>query len=220
MKKLEKVGEKEQSELLASINKNVSEKLKILNQAYGDKNGFAIDTASKDLLKYLEKELTKEHSAYIEMKNHTWQRNHMSILGSISDLMQKNNCMPSNTSIAIEAGLSDETVYKHLKEFKNHELYEHEKDKYQIMVHRVLTTVFNLGVQGNISACKMFLDFMGNSAIIQPLPLPPTNYIQINNLKITANELEQLPPTTLQKIENLIKLPSKQITKEKRTITG
>jgi hypothetical protein len=157
-----------------------------------------------------ERGLTKEHSFYVEMKNHTWQRNHTRILGSISDLMQKNNCMPSNTDISIDAGLSDETVYKHLKEFKKHELYEHEKDKYQLMVHRVLTTVFNLGVQGNIGACKMFLDFMATSSITppQPLPLPSTNYIQINNLKITANELEQLPPTTLQKIESLIKKPN------------
>jgi hypothetical protein len=218
MKKLEKVGENKN--LAKSINEIINEKVEALNQAYKSKNGLAIDNASKDLLGYLEKGFTREHSFYVEIKNHTWQRNHLRILGSISDLMQKNNCMPSNTEISIDAGLSDETVYKHLKEFKNHELYEHEKDKYQLMVHRVLTTVFNLGVQGNIGACKMFLDFMGTSAIAHPAPLPSTNYIQINNLKITANELEQLPPTTLQKIENLIKPPSKQTAKEKRAIIG
>jgi hypothetical protein len=209
MKKLERVGENKGLSFVESFNNTIKAKLEVLNLAYKNENGLVVDNASKDLLEFLEKELTKEHTFYIEMKNHTWQRNHLKILGSISTLMQEKNRMPTNTEISISAGLSDETVYKHLKEFKNHELYEHEKDKYQLMVHRVLTTVFNLGVQGNIGACKMFLDFMGTSAIVQPTPpLPPTNYIQINNLKITANELEQLPPTTLQKIESLIKKPS------------
>jgi hypothetical protein len=76
------------------------------------------------------------------------------------------------------------------------------------MIHRVLTTVFNLGVQGDIRACKVYLDYFASNIITPAIPaLEQTNYVQINNLKITASDLEQLPPTTLQKIENLIKLP-------------
>jgi hypothetical protein len=207
-KELKKVDENKRVQTIAEIQAIFNKKLEALNLAYKNKEGFAIDSATKDLLTYLEKGLTKEHPIYNQMKNHTWQRNHLRILGCISDLMQKNNCMPSNTSIAIEAGLSEETVYKHLREFKEHELYKHEADKYQLLINRVLTTVFNLGVQGDIRACKIYLDYFAanTTAPAQP-PLEQTNYIQINNLKITSGELEQLPPATLQKIERLIKPP-------------
>jgi hypothetical protein len=208
MKELKKVDENKRVQTIAEIQAIFNEKLEALNLTYKNKEGFAIDNATKDLLTYLEKSLTKVHPVYKQMKNHTWERNHLRILGCISDLMQKNNCMPSNTSIAIEAGLSEETVYKHLREFKEHELYKHEVDKYQLLINRVLTTVFNLGVQGDIRACKVYLDyFTANTIARAKPPLEQTNYIQINNLKITSGELEQLPPATLQKIERLIKPP-------------
>jgi hypothetical protein len=211
MKELKKVDENKRVQTIAEIQAIFNEKLEALNLAYKNKEGFAIDNATKDLLTYLEKSLTKVHPVYKQMKNHTWERNHLRILGCISDLMQKNNCMPSNTSIAIEAGLSEETVYKHLREFKDHDLYKYEADKYRLVIHRVLTTVFNLGVQGDIRACKVYLDyFAANTIAPAKPPLEQTNYIQINNLKITATDLEQLPPATLQKIENLIKMPVKK----------
>jgi hypothetical protein len=111
----------------------------------------------------------------------------------------------SNTEISKEAGLSEETVYKHLREFKHHELYNHEADKFQLMVHRVLSTVFNLGVQGDIRACKVFLDY--HTSNVGSPKFEQNNYVQINNLKITPSEIEQLPIATLTKIENLIKKP-------------
>jgi hypothetical protein len=201
-KELKKVDKNRRVQIIAEIQNTFNKKLEALNVAYKNKDGITIDNASKDLLTYLEKSLTKVHPVYKQMKNHTWERNH---------LMQKNNCMPSSTSIAIEAGLSEETVYKHLREFKEHDLYKHEADKYRLMIHRVLTTVFNLGVQGDIRACKVYLDyFTANMSGPAILPIKQTNYVQINNLKISATDLEQLPPATLQKIENLIKMPVKK----------
>jgi hypothetical protein len=215
-KKLKKVDESKRLKLVDEIRAAIDAKTAALNKAYQTKDGSAIDKAAEDLLTYFEKGLTKEHPFYIQMKNHTWQKNHLRILACISDLLQKNNCMPSNTQISIEAGLSEETVYKHLREFKDHELYKHEADKYRLMLHRVLTTVFNLGVQGDIRACKVYLDYF-----ITNTPAPPveqTNYIQINNLKITSAELEKLPPATLQKIETLIKMPVKKTLGRKQSI--
>jgi hypothetical protein len=208
-KKLKKVDENKAREQAVQEMRNIiAAKTDALNKAYQNKDAFAIDNAAKDLLTWLEQGLTKAHPLYTQMKNHTWQRNHLRILGSISDLMQKINCMPTNTQIAIEAGLSDETVYKHLRDFKHHELYQHEADKFQLMAHRVLTTVFNLAVQGDVRACKVFLDYIGTPSTAPAAPaIEQTNYIQINNLKITSGELEQLPPATLQKIEKLIKPP-------------
>jgi hypothetical protein len=207
-KKLKIVDEKSEHQFVAQMERTIRTKIEVLNIAYENKNGFAIDAATKDLFELLDKHVHKEDPLHNQMKNHTWQRNHLKILASISNLMQKNNRMPANTEISIEAGLSEETTYKHLKEFKENDLYKHEADKFRFMKDRVLTTVFNLAVQGDVRACKVYLDCFASNITAPAIPaLEQTNYVQINNLKITASDLEQLPPATLQKIENLIKLP-------------
>ena len=208
VKKLKKVDglQAERQMLIDNIQANLNDKLQALNDAYKNNNGLGVDKATNELFNLLEpiKDIT---SFYSQMKNHTWQKNHLKIIASISNLMQEKNRMPTNTEISIAAGLSEETTYKHLREFKEHDLARHEADKFQIMKDRVLTTVFNLGVQGDIRACKVYLDYFSTSK--QQPELSQTNYIQINNLKITPEELERLPPATLQKIETLIKLPVK-----------
>jgi hypothetical protein len=209
MKKLKKVDENSTlQEKQTELNENLNAKIKALNDSYKSGNGEQIDKANKELFAFMDTVIPKDHSIYVQMKNHTWQRNHLKILAAISSLTQENNRMPTNTEIAVSSRLSEETIYKHLREFKDHELYQHEWDKYGLMIHRVLSTVFNAGVQGDIRACKVYLDYFTNNS---NTPVPPTfeqtNYIQINNLKITPDELWQLPPATLQKIESLIKRP-------------
>jgi len=210
-KKLKKVDElkTERQKLIDSVNANLGIKLKALNDAYKNDNGSDLDKAIKDLFEFLEPVKNESHF-YTTMKNHTWQRNHLKIIASISNLMQEKNRMPTNTEISIEAGLSEETTYKHLREFKEHDLARHETEKFLIMKDRVLAKVFNLGVQGDIRACKVYLDYFSSNNVKQQPESLQTNYIQINNLKITLEELERLPPATLQKIETLIKLPVKK----------
>ena len=183
--------------------------LDAMNSAYRSNDGNEVDKATEDLYKFLETIMPKDDSFYIKMKNHTWQKNHMLVLANISELMQTINRMPSNTEIARAAGLSEETVYKHLKGMGESELYKGEEDKFKLMKNAVLTTVYNKGLQGDVRACKVYLDYF-QSNNIAPVSMPaPTNFIQINNLKITPDELQKLPPATLQKIETLIKMPVK-----------
>jgi hypothetical protein len=211
-KKLKKVDEKQKA---IALQKEFSDKIAKLNDAYKFGNGEQIDNSIKDLFSFLDTIMPNDSPPYVQLKNHTWQKNHLKILGTVSTLMQSLNRMPSNTEIAVECRLSEETIYKHLREFKEHYLYSHETDKYRLMIHRVLTTVFNLGVQGDVRACKVYLDyFNGNVHSNPPNLIEQTNYIQINNLKITPNELRQLPPEILQKMENLIKRPANRIFKK------
>jgi DNA-binding phage protein len=204
-KKLKKVDELQTT--LNGLNSTIANLVRGLNEAYKSNNGREVDNAIQQLLEYLEQTVTKEHSVYVEMKNYTWQRNHLKIIATICTLMQTLNRMPSNTEISQNAGLSEETIYKHLREFKANELYTHEAQKFQLMVHKVLTTVHNLAVQGDIRACKVFLDYHTPST--NKTKIEQTNYVQINNLKITPTEIEQLPIETLTKIEDLINSPTK-----------
>lgn len=184
-----------------------------INNAYKSGKGLEIDNANKNMFALLDSlKFPPDNEFYIQMRNHTWQRNHLKILGSISDLMQKNNCMPTNTTISIASGLSEETVYKHLREFKKQPLYEHEADKFEFMVHRVLTTVYNYGVQGDIRACKVFLDYhkkeTGSTFIKDQ-----NNYIQINGTVLSQETIKHLNPEQLNTIETILKtaLPQPEV---------
>ena len=212
MPKKLKIVEKNNSEMTnEELNIKLQSIMKRLNDAYINKKGYEVDKATKEMLDILKPMDNGGYTFYTEMKNHTWQKNQLKIIASISTLMQEYNRMPTNGEISTSAGLSEETIYKHLREFSKHELNTHEWDKYRFMVHRVLTEVFNLGVQGDIRACKVYLDYFPLPSTQQPSEplIKQTNYIQINNLKLSAEELQSLPIDTQQKIEKLITQPIK-----------
>lgn len=177
--------EKVATKKLKKVEESAKQLIQISNdlaKAYHTNDTVKIDDLSLSLFNCLkEMKIGETHPLHIQLKNYTWQTNHLRILGHIADLMQKNNRMPTNNEIASASGLSEETIYKHLREFKNHELYKHESDKYILMVHRVLTTVFNLGVQGDIRACKVFLDFHKNESSTTFIK-NQSNNLQINRL--------------------------------------
>lgn len=195
-KKLKKV-----EEIREAINTN----LEAINNAYNSGNGKEIDNANKNMFALLDSlEFSPNNEFYIQMRNHTWQRNHLKIIACMSKLLQEKNRMPTNTELAAEARLSEETIYKHLREFKNHDLFKHETDKFEFMVHRVLTTVFNYGVQGDIRACKVFLDYhkreTGTTFIRDQ-----NNYIQINGTVLSQETIQRLNPEQINTIECILK---------------
>ena len=55
--------------------------------------------------------------------------------------------------------------------------------------------------QGNVKACKVFLDFTNDIHSEQNII---NNYIQINNIKVTNEDIQNLPIEILDKIEKLL----------------
>lgn len=200
-KKLKKV---EGNILPRQMKNEIEAKLQALSLAYAGNDGHAVDIANKEIFNLIDTTILKGSYFEAKIKNHTWQRNHLKILANISTLMQELNRMPTNTEISIAAGLSEETVYKHLREFKEHELYQHENDKYRLMLHRILTKVFNLGVQGDIRACKVYLDYFISNSNPQAPALRQTNYIQINQTKLSQEFVQQLTAEQLNQIEAVL----------------
>ncbi len=60
-------------------------------------------------------------------------------------------------------GLSRQTISKHLKEFKDNELYKEHKAQFQILATSVLKKLFHLSMGGNVQASKIFLDAVGET---------------------------------------------------------
>lgn len=120
--------------------------------------------------------------------------------------MQEMNRMPTVNEISIKTELSRQTVHKHLKEYGNDERYLETVEQFKFMTSKVLAKVFIYAVQGDVRAAKLYLETIGNIGRNNvPIQNTQDNFIQINQLKVTQEELKQLKPEPLQKVENLLK---------------
>lgn len=74
------------------------------------------------------------------------------------------------------------------------------------MANQALTTLYLIGIEErSTSALKAFIELSGAT---NKTTNTINNYIQINNLKLSKEDFNQLPPETLTEIERLI---SKQL---------
>lgn len=71
--------------------------------------------------------------------------------------------MPTIINLSKLIGLSRQTVTKHLKVFKENELYKEHKAQFQILGTSVLKQLFKLAMQGNVQACKIYLEAIGET---------------------------------------------------------
>ena len=153
-----------------------------------------------------------------ETKNQFWEYNHSNITYAISTLMQESGRMPSKKELAEKTGLSRPTIDKHLKEYTNSSLYIQETETFKFMTASVLAKVFKFAVNGDIRACKLYLEFMGNAnghpsnnTLIQN----QNNYIQINGRVLSQETIKHLNPEQLNTIETILQttLPQPEILK-------
>lgn len=109
--------------------------------------------------------------------------------------------LPSVTEIAARSGLSRQTVNKHFKDMKSQGFLNDIIDGSSILIDSVLATLYKLGTQSrNVKALQVFLDWHKE---IQPR-ITHKNYIQINNLVVTEDDIKALSPEKLIQLENII----------------
>lgn len=143
------------------------------------------------------------------VRNQTWEYNHQTITQAIASCISDTGIMPDKNTIADKAGLTRQTIHKHLKEYAKHPLNIEHEEKFKLMTTKVMSKVLQLALKGDLKAAKIYLNMviesetsnLRNSSIVHN----QSNYIQINNLKIKTEEFEKLPTDTLEKIETLLK---------------
>jgi hypothetical protein len=141
-------------------------------------------------------------------KNQLWETNHWKITVAISKLMEANELMPTKNLIAEATGLSRQTIHKHLKEYITHPLYIEEMRKFKIMSDKVLAKVYKCAIEGQVKAARLYFEVIG----YLNTPLNPNttintqnNFIQINQMKFSQENIEQLSPEQLNQIEMILK---------------
>jgi len=149
------------------------------------------------------------------MHEHTrrdvWDSNHIRIILGLSKLTAEYGRVPNRIELSQETKLSRVTIDKHLKEYFNSEQFEHKKEEYILMREKLLGKVYKCAHAGDMRAAKIFLDA---TAIKEPSRVhnQQNNFIQINGVTITEEQLKLLPENQINKILRVIN-PEKIIKK-------
>ena len=138
------------------------------------------------------------------VRNATYETNHTIIGGYIHNHICENRCFPSIMTIKKETGLSRQTIYSHINNGFSDKFNSVIKGKIEYMIPKALEKLYYIGVEdNNATALKHFIELSGFTSKINTTNV--NNYIQINNLKLSKEEFNQLPNETLMEIETLIK---------------
>ena len=94
-------------------------------------------------------------------RNNLWESNHHKIIMHLHNEITKNRYIPSIGKLEELTKLSRPTITKHLKEYKNSDLSNGYKETFSILSSQVMRTVYSLAIQGNVQACKLYLEAIG-----------------------------------------------------------
>jgi hypothetical protein len=139
-------------------------------------------------------------------KSDIWAYNHSRISGAVSRYMRENGVMPAQNIIARQTGLSRQTVAKHFAAYQRHPERAAEMEQFKLMAPNVLANVFKHALNGDMRAARLYFEMVGaNKQQSNTVINEQNNYIQINNTKLSQQNLEQLSPEQLSQIENIIR---------------
>jgi len=139
-------------------------------------------------------------------KSDIWEYNHSLINNAVADYLRRNGAMPNKSYLARETGLSRATITKHFVDHKKQPEHLVEMEQFKFMAPNVLANVCKQALNGDIKAARLYLQMVGATSS-QPAGTVingQNNYIQINNTKLSQENLEQLSAEQLNQIENII----------------
>jgi len=178
----------------------VTEKLQdLLNESYKEKLGLEYEIV--ELITKCYSLMNKKEIAIL-IRNATYETNHTIIATCIHNYICNNRCFPSIMTIKEETGLSRPTIYGHIKNGFSHNLNSIVKGKIDYMIPKALEKLYFIGIQdNNATALKHFIELSGYTSDKRT---NINNYIQINNLKLSKEEFDQLPSETILEVEKIV----------------
>lgn len=137
-----------------------------------------------------------------EFKFTIWESNHFLISETIENYITTYGRYPTKTHLQAMTGLSRPTINEHLKKLSTSDHYKKYTEQFKMMTDRVLGAMTKSAIEGNVSAQRLFLQFI--SGEFGKRVNTQNNYIQINGMIITEEKLKTLPMEQLKAIENIL----------------
>lgn len=181
---------------------------KILNNSYANKLGLEFEVV--ELIAKCYALMNQENHAKF-VRNATYETNHTIIATCIHNYICNNRCFPSIMTIKQETGLSRQTVYRHINNGFSDRFNSVVKGKIEYMIPKALEKLYFIGIEdNNATALKHFIELSGFTSKYNTTNV--NNYIQINNLKLSKEEFNQLPNETILEIEKIVSNSIQKIT--------
>ena len=179
----------------------VIEKLQeLLNESYNEKLGLEHEVVELVVKCFT---LMNQERQVKFIRNATYEANHIIIGSCIHNYICNNRNFPSIMTIKEETGLSRRTIYNHIKNGFSDNLNSLVKGKIEYMIPKALEKLYLIGVEdNNATALKHFIELSGFTSYKNRTNI--NNYIQINNIKLSREEFNQLPNETILEIEQII----------------
>jgi hypothetical protein len=167
------------------------------------RNSFMGELKGEQLSAFLDK---IECTMPLDFNEEMWELNHDKICDYINETLQRCRRMPSKSEIAKKTGLARTTVYKHLNSFTKGELYKERDERFKLMRQTIMTALYTKCIHGDVNAMRFYFEVMGltNKNTGNNIIATQHNYIQINNLKLSQEEIQKLSPEQLKQIEAII----------------
>lgn len=142
-----------------------------------------------------------------DTRNKIWEGNHYHLTQLIHKHLNDHNMMPTKDWLEKESRLSRPTIDKHLKDLASESYYKEYLTNIKVMTPKVISTLLNSALNGDVKASKLFLEITGQLNREQANPTyikNQNNYLQINNTRLTEEAIKNLPQEKLLQIEELI----------------
>jgi hypothetical protein len=104
---------------------------------------------------------TEDAETDTEIRNHAWEENHVIIIRATHFLIRKTKRWPSKAAVAEKAGLSRNTVYRHMEYFSKEEMMAEELEALKFMQSDVMAVAFDCAIDGDIRAMKLIFEVTG-----------------------------------------------------------
>jgi len=144
----------------------------------------------------------------IDERDRMWERNHKKIAECIRDSLYHQKVMPTVSYIVLHTNLHRNTVRKHLKEFGTTPGFKEQTAKYKVVIGELMNKLGTMGLSGNISAIRLYMELMGmiktSHIVNQNFVNTQTNYVQINGIELTEEKIKALTKEQLLQIESIL----------------
>jgi hypothetical protein len=95
-----------------------------------------------------------------------WEKNHKKIIEAIKETMGMYKAIPPSVSeLARKTGLSRQTIYEHMRDFKYHPAQVERNKMFDLMKFEVMMRLCNSALSGNFKAMKLYLQMTGANTV-------------------------------------------------------
>jgi L-arabinose isomerase len=153
---------------------------------YSALNILAFDDRDR-LLHRIENLLTEE------TKNNIWDTEHVSIVNVFDTLTRDKNRLPARIELADKSSLSQKSIEKHIAEYFQSYHYKQRQQEFMLMRERLLSHCYKFAINGDMKAARLFFEATSDKRPETSIKNQQNNFVQINNLTITEEQINKLP---------------------------